>query len=195
MKIDKRTKLWRNRYTILAYFLLAFIGVSILYATLRPYFVTEPLISPLSDFRPMSEEEVVTDYKELVYPSWVYDSWPQSVTGIPNFAQPCPTPTRPEPRVDPISYIRQKGEELDVPNRDIRALIRIAKCESHYRPTAKNPNSSASGVMQIIAGTWYHYGCTGDKWDFKDNIDCGFKIYEKSGLSPWNASKHCWQEI
>ena len=157
MKIDKRKRYWRNRYTILAYFLLAFIGVSILVATLRPLFVTEPLISPLSD------------------------------------VQPTPTPTL----VDhsPIGYIRQRGEELGVENRDIRALIRIGDCESHYRPTAKNPNSSASGVMQIISGTWYHYGCTGDKWDFKDNIDCGFKIYEKSGLSPWNASKHCWQEI
>ena len=63
--IDKRTKGWRNRYMILAYFLLGLVGVSILVATMRPYFVTEPLISPLSDVQPMSKEEIVEDYKNV----------------------------------------------------------------------------------------------------------------------------------
>jgi len=62
MKIDKRTKGWRNRYMILAYFLLGLVGVSILVATMRPYFVTEPLISPLSDLNP---EQIVEDYKNV----------------------------------------------------------------------------------------------------------------------------------
>ena len=81
-KIDKRTR-----------FVMGFIAGCILYATMRPYFVTEPLISPLSDFQPMSEEEIVKDYKEMMNPSWMYEVWPQSISGIPAFAQPCPTPT------------------------------------------------------------------------------------------------------
>ena len=60
--IDKRYKGWRNRYITLAYFLLGLVGVSILVATMRPYFVTEPLISPLSDLNP---EQVVEDYKNV----------------------------------------------------------------------------------------------------------------------------------
>ena len=60
--IDKRYKIWRNRYMILAYFLLGLVGVSILVATMRPYFVTEPLISPLSDLNP---EQIVEDYKNV----------------------------------------------------------------------------------------------------------------------------------
>ena len=60
--IDKRYKGWRNRYITLAYFLLGLVGVSILVATMRPYFVTEPLISPLSDLNP---EQIVEDYKNV----------------------------------------------------------------------------------------------------------------------------------
>lgn len=93
---------------------------------------------------------------------------------------------------DPITCIRDVGEELGVPNQDILTMIRIARAESGLRPRAKNPTSTASGVYQIIASTWYHYDCVGDKWDFEDNIRCAYRLYQRSGFQPWNASKAVW---
>lgn len=93
---------------------------------------------------------------------------------------------------DPIACIRDVGEELGVGNQDIMTMIRIAKAESGLRPRAKNPSSSASGLFQIIAGTWYSNDCVGDKWNFEDNTRCAYKLYQRRGFQPWNASKHVW---
>ena len=37
---------------------------------------------------------------------------------------------------------------------DPQQLLRVAWCESHYNPSAYNGNSGASGLFQIIPGTW-----------------------------------------
>jgi hypothetical protein len=100
-----------------------------------------------------------------------------------------------EPKCDdPISYIRCAGEKLGVPNEDIRTMIRIARCESSMNPRAKNRYSSASGLFQVIASTWYSNDCVGDKWDFKDSTDCAYKLYAKRGFQPWVSSRKCWME-
>ena len=81
---------------------------------------------------------------------------------------------------------------------DAPIMLRIAYCESGngciapINPQAKNPNSSASGVFQILKGTWIDYGCTGDVLDEDDNIACARKIYDRSGFTPWNASRSSW---
>lgn len=95
---------------------------------------------------------------------------------------------------DPISYIRCAGEKLGVANTDIRTMIRISQCESSHNPKAKNRRSSASGLFQITAGTWYSADCMGDKWSFKDSTDCAYKLYQKRGFQPWISSKRCWVE-
>jgi len=77
-------------------------------------------------------------------------------------------------------------------------MLQIAYCESGngcagpIDPKAKNPNSSASGVFQILKGTWAAYGCTGDVFNEDDNIACARKIYDESGTTPWNASRGGW---
>ncbi len=71
-------------------------------------------------------------------------------------------------------------------------MVRIAWAESRMRPEAKNPASTASGVFQILRGTWAGYECTGDPFNASDNIACAKKIYEKEGTRPWNASKYMW---
>lgn len=96
---------------------------------------------------------------------------------------------------DPITCIRDIGEELGEPNSDIMTMIRIARAESNFKPRAKNPKSTASGIFQIIAGTWYSNDCVGDKWDFKDNIKCAWKLHQVRGFQPWDASKSKWGEI
>jgi hypothetical protein len=88
---------------------------------------------------------------------------------------------------DAISYIRCSGEALGRDNKTIRTMIEIARKESNFKPRAKNPKSTASGVFQITAGTWYSNDCVGDKWNFKDNIDCAWKIQEDRGFQPWEV--------
>lgn len=66
----------------------------------------------------------------------------------------------------------------------------IAYVESGFNPKAKNPNSSATGVYQIIKGTWSHFKCTGDRENAEDNIKCAVKIVTTSGYSHWVTSAH-----
>lgn len=71
-------------------------------------------------------------------------------------------------------------------------LTAIAKCESDLNPKAKNPTSSAKGLLQIIDGTWQSFACDGNVLDPHDNMRCGVKIATKSGLHHWDESKFCW---
>lgn len=93
---------------------------------------------------------------------------------------------------DPIICIRDVGDELGMSNKDITTMVRIAKCESNYKPDAKNPNSTATGIFQIIIGTWDGNRCKGERWNFQDNIKCAWQIYQKRGTQPWISSSKCW---
>lgn len=90
------------------------------------------------------------------------------------------------------------SETLTVPQMVIKEfgapsiMVRIAMAESTFDPTAKNPYSTASGVYQILNGTWNDYDCAGDVFDPTDNITCARKIYDKEGTTPWNASIEVW---
>lgn len=61
----------------------------------------------------------------------------------------------------------------------------IIQCESSWNPEARNPNSSAKGLMQIIDGTWEHFDCSGDVLNAYDNLACGMKILSTSGKHHW----------
>ena len=81
-------------------------------------------------------------------------------------------------------------------------MLEIAYCESGVQtptdcygpinPAAKNPRSTATGVFQILIGTWNAYGCTGERTNAADNIACAKKIHDARGTRDWNASKHAW---
>lgn len=88
---------------------------------------------------------------------------------------------------DAITCIRDVGEELGKDNQTIITMIKIAKKESNLNPREKNKTSSASGLFQIIAGTWYSNDCTGDKWNAEDNTRCAYKIQSKRGYQPWEV--------
>ncbi len=66
----------------------------------------------------------------------------------------------------------------------VQALA-IAQCESTMNASVKNKNSSASGVFQIINGTFTGYKCVGNVFDANDNIACAVKIYK---------SNHSWKQ-
>lgn len=91
---------------------------------------------------------------------------------------------------DKIPIKRMVEEEFGVGH----VMVRIAESESSFSESAANPNSTARGVFQILVGTFNdpYYGCTGDRHEAKDNIECARKIYEKSGTVPWNSSRSSW---
>lgn len=78
-------------------------------------------------------------------------------------------------------------EFLDAP-----IMVHVANAESGFDPAADNPNSTAYGVFQILIGTWNDYGCTGDRGNATDNIECARKIYDARGTKDWDASKNKW---
>jgi hypothetical protein len=105
-----------------------------------------------------------------------------------------------EPTIDyymaePIRWIRYRGEQLGADNQEIMKMIRIARCESGFNQYAKNPNSTAKGIFQFIDGTW-RSNCLedGNVYNFVDNINCAWKVYQKQGDRPWKASKACWNK-
>jgi hypothetical protein len=87
------------------------------------------------------------------------------------------------PRILPISTFTQPLIEI---------LRYIAKCESGNNPLARNPTSSAKGLLQIIDGTWKSFQCEGYVLNADDNFNCGIKIASQSGLHHWDASRACW---
>lgn len=95
---------------------------------------------------------------------------------------------------DAITYIRCSGEKLGKTNQEITTMIRIARSESNFRANAKNARSTASGVFQIIYGTWNSNNCQGNAFNFVNNIDCAWKIQSRRGFQPWNASKRAWNK-
>lgn len=88
---------------------------------------------------------------------------------------------------DPVGYIRCKFYKHELTEKQAIMLIAIAKAESNLKPRARNPHSTARGLFQIIASTWYNYDCIGDKYDFKDNTECAIKIMNRSGYTPWEV--------
>jgi hypothetical protein len=90
------------------------------------------------------------------------------------------------PTFIPLSSINQPLTEV---------LQLIANCESQNNPLAKNPSSSAKGLLQILDGTWQSFQCEGNVFDPNDNFQCGLKIAQQSGLHHWNASRACWNKL
>jgi len=83
---------------------------------------------------------------------------------------------------------RNEDKEMTVPEKvvyyaqrsdvDIKTALRIADCESDFRPEVESPISSATGIFQFIDKTWANY-CVGDRKNADDNIKCFMKLYPK----------------
>ena len=99
---------------------------------------------------------------------------------------------------DAITYIRCRGQQLGYKDTDISIFVRIARAESNFNPLAKNKSSTATGIYQFINGTWHRYCAGKNVYDFKDNIDCFYKVLETDGypkaLNHWNASRSKWEK-
>ena len=74
-------------------------------------------------------------------------------------------------------------------------MLKVAKAESGLNPKAKNPNSSATGIFQILAGTWKHFACEGEPTNAEDNIVCAKKVLDGQGLGAWSESYPLWKHF
>jgi len=110
---------------------------------------------------------------------------------------PTPTPT-PTPTLKPKSSVEQIIEQ--VWGKDSEIGLKIAFCESSYRPNISHTNSSATGLFQIINSTWLEnrkkMGLPTNlnlRLDPYENTRTAYFIYQKRGTRPWNASVGCWE--
>ena len=85
-------------------------------------------------------------------------------------------------KADIEAEIRLQASLYDL---DANKMVAIAKCESGLNPVAMNKQSTATGVYQIIRGTWFQFKCTGGITTPQDNIHCGMKIAVLGGLGHW----------
>ncbi len=111
------------------------------------------------------------------------------------------------PLIEEEPYVTERRElsprdfllELDEYNFDL--ISRVINAESGWNPDAKNPNSSASGILQYLDGTFKAY-CI-DKYGYADSMEeknnpyiqirCGVQmISEPNGINHWDASRFIW---
>lgn len=71
--------------------------------------------------------------------------------------------------------------------------LKVARCESGLVPNARSKTSTATGVFQILKGTWQ--ANTNEPWskvsDAPTNIMVAKKLYDNRGWQPWKASIKC----
>ena len=96
----------------------------------------------------------------------------------------------------PSDLLRRLVETYMLPA-DVDLMLRVAWCESGYNINAKNRSSTASGLYQHLKGWWSGaWGVTGpfDPFNPEQSVKAAAALlYEtSSGISNWNASKHCW---
>lgn len=72
-------------------------------------------------------------------------------------------------------------------------MIAVARCESSWIADAEGPTND-HGIFQIHMPS--HAKRLGgiDLTDPAENIRFARKLYDESGLRPWNASRHCWNK-
>ena len=110
-----------------------------------------------------------------------------------------PTPIYERDELEKVRYedptLTVKRQICDVFKSDCDRAIEVARAESGFNPNAKNPGSTATGIFQIIRGTWNLYKCEGERTNSLDNIKCAKKIYDRNHgkfntSGGWEASFH-----
>lgn len=99
----------------------------------------------------------------------------------------------------PIAPPRPTVEDLIVKyskqyNVSTEKALRVAKCESGFDPSIKNPTSSATGVFQFTQGTWLSVAkirgqeyTLEDRKDAEKNIDNAMWLAANEGWYHWEC--------
>lgn len=101
---------------------------------------------------------------------------------------PPPPPVAPTPQnVSPVEVVRVIAYYF-WPDWAAERMVRIAKCESNYLPSAVNPSSGAAGIWQIMPG-WKKYW-PGDYLNPWTNGAVAYQIWLEADrwgdpFSPW----------
>lgn len=90
---------------------------------------------------------------------------------------------------DVVGYLLCKNISGELTNKQTEIMIAIAKAESNLKEHIKNRKSTATGIFQIVAPTWYLFECQGYVKNWKDNTDCALKIMKtaRSGYHQWES--------
>lgn len=81
-----------------------------------------------------------------------------------------------------LDYLASKGENIEI-------WDKIITGESNWRLDAKNPNSSARGLYQIIKGTGMSICGEGYLTNEFTQTDCAIKIKNVQGFTAWEVYK------
>jgi len=77
-------------------------------------------------------------------------------------------------------------------------MDKIILCESGGNPEAKNPNSSAYGICQMIDSTWDYcmkkWGMSLDRNNPEDQRYACDRLLEEEGTRHWLETKECWSK-
>ncbi len=93
---------------------------------------------------------------------------------------------------DPVDRWRPLVEE-HFPADEIDTALCIIRHESGGDPEADNPRSSATGLFQILAGTWGDfYDVTEEQFtDPELNVELARDIWEGYGWGAWTTDRLC----
>jgi hypothetical protein len=91
---------------------------------------------------------------------------------------------------DPYSNDPEKIIEA-VFKQDAEVMKKVAFCESTMNPKARNKNSTARGLFQVMASVHD----VNEKYLYNPVINTliAKQLYDASGLNPWNSSRGCWE--
>lgn len=93
---------------------------------------------------------------------------------------------------DPVERWRPLIER-HFPADEVDTAICIIRHESAGDPSADNPRSSATGLFQILAGTWgEHYGVNETQFHDPDlNVRLARDIWDDAGWLAWTTKRLC----
>jgi len=183
----------------------------------EPQWQSTSTSSRMPSYEPLRARQVET--LTSLEPDYVVssESTTTTPTTVPPTTVPSPTTTSSPAQFDDVPASVLAAVQNLWPENEWNRALTVARCESNYRVDAANPTSSARGVFQLLAAwrrdpgsgrtVWgWDYTLAGEKLSAAAglgiseadatstiaNVTVAHLIWERSGWSPWNASRHCW---
>ena len=149
----------------------------------------EPLLSPLSD------KEVIQDYKDSMYPDWMYETAPQSVNGVPMWMQPSPQPC---PTPDGKGLTWNDAIRQVFPKDEAGYMIRICMAENRgQNKYATNWNNNGTFDYSWCQINSVHKPASMTDYEWKAYLEDPTnhakevrRIYLSQGWNAWVVVKH-----